>query len=779
MKLDLLSSQPNKSFLKKIPVGSEVANIMVGGVDFLKKPIVVFVRLGQATTLADLTEVDLPTRFIFMVLGPGDFSELGEQGRAAGSLFSDKVFGSVAFRAMSSQDVLDGIDEYMDDLTVLPPSVWDPSIRLEPPQTVVSMDKIRKRLNPETRAKMEEIELHAEMDDPSLKRTGRLFGGLIGDIKRRYPYYMSDIKDAIHMQTIASVFFMFFACITPIVTFGGLMGDKTDQYMGVMECIVSGAICGLLYALFSGQPLTIVGATGPLLIFESIVYQLCKSNDWDFLSFRFWIGMWCCFILLIIVMFDLSALVRYITRFTEESFSVLISVIFTYEAFHKVIHIWHTHPMETGVLKKDTDYICLCVPDNKTVVNAVVAVQPGCLTKDVCYEHGWATEGPACDDHNVVENIPNVFLLSCFLFLGTFGIAYSLRCFRNMPYFPSIIRQSFADFAVLIAIIICTGVDIGMALPTPKLTVPNKFEPTNTAVRGWVVNPFGMQSSQWWLAILAAVPAILATILIFLDQQITAVIVNRREHKLKKPHGYHLDLFVLIFLIGIASLLGLPWFVAATVRALTHVKSLFKESEVKIPGEKPYHLGVREQRVTGICIHILIACSIFLTNILKFIPMPVLYGVFLYMGITSLSGVQFVDRILLLVMPAKYQPDFAYLRHVRTNRVHLFTVIQLVCFIGMWVVKTTKTTAIAFPLMLLVLCGVRKLMDFMFTQSELYWLDHLFPEAMRRMKEDEAKNEDNGVTYGDEEMVKLKSYEPSSPSSKALLDEDTELSKQQ
>lgn len=137
--------------------------------------------------------------------------------------------------------------------------------------------------------------------------------------------------------------------------------------------------------------------------------------------------------------------------------------------------------METGVLKKDTDYICLCVPDNKTVVNAVVAntttnssayatvttpspiytlwnwtntlsetcitstgkvaVQPGCLTKDVCYEHGWATEGPACDDHNVVENIPNVFLLSCFLFLGTFGIAYSLRCFRNMPYFPSIVSK--------------------------------------------------------------------------------------------------------------------------------------------------------------------------------------------------------------------------------------------------------------------------------------------------------------------------------------------------
>ena len=50
-------------------------------------------------------------------------------------------------------------------------------------------------------------------------------------MKRRYPLYLSDLTDAIHMQTIASVFFMFFACITPIVTFGGLMGDKTDQYM--------------------------------------------------------------------------------------------------------------------------------------------------------------------------------------------------------------------------------------------------------------------------------------------------------------------------------------------------------------------------------------------------------------------------------------------------------------------------------------------------------------------------------------------------------------------
>jgi hypothetical protein len=44
--------------------------------------------------------------------------------------------------------------------------------------------------------------------------------------------------------------------------------------------------------------------------------------------------------------------------------------------------------------------------------------------------------------------------------------------------------------------------------------------------------------------------------------------------------------------------------------------------------------------------------------------MPVLYGVFLYMGIASLNGLQFFDRIFLFFMPKKYQPDYPYLRQV-------------------------------------------------------------------------------------------------------------------
>merc|ERR1712142_1426105 len=108
------------------------------------------------------------------------------------------------------------------------------------------------------------------------------------------------------------------------------------------------------------------------------------------------------------------------------------------------------------------------------------------------------------------------------------------------------------------------------------------------------------------------------------------------------------------------------------------------------------------------------------------IPLPVLYGVFIYMGISSLRGNQLFDRLRILFMPAKYQPDYVYLRHVPLYKVNLFTAIQLGCFTVLWVVKSVKSISIAFPIMVVAIVGVRKAFDFcpkLFTQRELSWLD--------------------------------------------------------
>lgn len=64
----------------------------------------------------------------------------------------------------------------------------------------------------------------------------------------------------------------------------------------------------------------------------------------------------------------------------------------------------------------------------------------------------------------------------------------------------------------------------------------------------------------------------------------------------------------------------------------------------------------------------------------------------------SILPLQLMDRVRLLLMPAKYQPDLAYLRHVPLHKVHLFTFIQLLCLALLWVLKST-VAAILFPVM--------------------------------------------------------------------------------
>ena len=70
--------------------------------------------------------------------------------------------------------------------------------------------------------------------DPCLRRTGRLFGGLIEDIKRKKRWYISDFKDALNFQCIPAIAFLYFACLSPIITFGGLLGYATDQNMVII-----------------------------------------------------------------------------------------------------------------------------------------------------------------------------------------------------------------------------------------------------------------------------------------------------------------------------------------------------------------------------------------------------------------------------------------------------------------------------------------------------------------------------------------------------------------
>ncbi|CAH8619441.1 unnamed protein product [Schistosoma curassoni] len=842
-------------FLKKIAPGSETSNILVGETTFLTTQITVFIRLKEAVLLGDLTEVPVPTRFLFIHLGTiGNAAKYREIGRSMGVLMSDEVFHDVAYKARSRTDLLAGLDEFLSAATVLPPGEWDPSIRIEPPASVPSQDsrkttvsngpqstvippqittsepgvavveqlhvggdklaslclaavgnatprsqqvdgvtkpigqsdsihKSKTDLARSTGSRLELTNIESgggsddhgggggHGDDPALNRTGRIFGGLVQDIKRRAPHYVSDFTDAIHVQCCASFIFLYFACLTPIITFGGLLAQATGGYLGTIESILSGAVVGITYSLFSGQPLTIMGSTGPVLVFESIIFRLCTKMDWSYLSFRLWIGIWVAVALFIMVALDLSALVKFITRFTEESFAALIGLIFFIEALKKTYAISKKYKVDLSWSPDLIDkHHCACFPsENQTdferlstmyethplthipLVGFNSTFEPESVQdlmekqidwetisrgryswksqeyQDLCVQLNGTWIGKSCRPFYV----PDVFFFSCILFIATFVLAFTMKSMRNSLFFPTRVRQLISDFSVVIAIAIGTTTDFLMNLHTPKLLVPTTFEPTlGYSKRGWFIHPF--DNNPWWTSIVAIGPSFLAVILIFMDQQITAVIVNRREHKLKKGAGYHLDLLVVAVTILSNSILGIPWFVAATVLSINHVLSLKKESETNAPGERPVYLGCREQRVTGVLIFLFIGLSVFMTPLLSRIPMPVLYGIFLFMGISSMRGIQMFERLSLLFMPVKYQPDYPYLRHVSLRRVHLFTIIQVACLVMLWVIKSIEVLAILFPIMVLAMCFIRKGLDFIFTQEELKWLDQILPSTKRK-----------------------------------------------
>uniref|UniRef100_A0A673C5N3 Anion exchange protein n=1 Tax=Sphaeramia orbicularis TaxID=375764 RepID=A0A673C5N3_9TELE len=675
-----------------------------GALDFLERHTVVFVRLKEATVLESAFETPVPVRFIFVLIGPSK-SEIDyhETGRAMSALMADKVFNQAALKAKTAREVTDALTDFMDCSIVIPPTEIQNEAMLS---SIVTFQKklLRDRCQssdppPGPETKTLSIASDPPPEDP-LARTGRPFGGMLRDIKRRYSYYKSDITDALNAQVLAAVIFIYFAALSPAITFGGLLGG----YGGVPELLISTSIQGIIFCCVAAQPVLVIGFSGPLLLFEEAFFAFCKSQDIEYIVGRVWVGVWLVIIVVIIVACEGSFLVRFISRFTQEIFSILISLIFIYETFAKLGRIFAAHPL---ILNYDHVNGSLENPWSHKIEKIVI------------YDN--ATGNTTVITSIINPPYPNTALLSMCLMFGCFFIAYFLRQFKNGTFLPGKIRRLLGDFGVPIAIFLMIVADYSIEdTYTQKLMVPKGLMVSNPEKRGWLINPFGEhQSFPVWVMFACCVPALLVFILIFLESQITTLIISKPERKMVKGSGFHFDLLVLVGMGGLSAIFGMPWLSAATVRSVTHANALTVMSK----GTKPVIEKVMEQRVSGILVALLVGLSILMEPILKLIPMAALFGIFLYMGVTSLSGIQLWDRMLLLFIPKKYHPNEPYATRVSTGRMHLFTAIQVVCLAVLWIVKSSPIS-LALPFVLILTIPLRMLMTGrLFTQLEMKCLD--------------------------------------------------------
>lgn len=274
----------------------------------------------------------------------------------------------------------------------------------------------------------------------------------------------------------------------------------------------------------------------------------------------------------------------------------------------------------------------------------------------------------------------------------------------------------------------------GFSLPT--LAVPEILG--TTSGRPWLVDLFAVSNK---IKLLAILPALMATVLLFMDQNITVRLIMSKQNKLKKGSGIHLDMLVVALVTTVTSLLGMPWMVAATVRSLAHLRSL-KEyklvdkpvvdsttAEVDAPpasSEPQLEVtGVVEQRVSGLLIHLLIGSSVlFCRPLLRLIPVSVLTGLFLYLGSSSIGNTDFFKRTLLFITDSADAPKSQWLKDVGLARTKLFTSIQLVLLGSMWWVKGTSL-GVFFPVLIGLLAPIRIALQKLniFSNKELEALD--------------------------------------------------------
>lgn len=497
--------------------------------------------------------------------------------------------------------------------------------------------------------------------------------GLQADIKRKWPHYKSDFTDGFNVKSLSSTLFLFFACLAPAVAFGGLLGLATKGQMGTMETVGATALGGVIYALFSAQPLTIIGTTGPLLAFLKVLYDSCIANGLPFLPVYAWVGLWSSFFLYLSAFFSTSNVTEYFTKFTDDIFSTLISVIFIIEAVKDI----------------SMNFMNPAIPGLQAAMTLVVA-------------------------------------------FTTFSTARVLSGLRRTPFFLRNIRDKISDFAPTIGVL--TGVTTAAlaakryAVDLPMLSVPTIL--STTTGRPWLVDIFAVSHK---VKLLCMLPALMATVLLFMDQNITVRLMMSKDNKLKKGSGLHLDMLVVAVVTTITSLLGMPWMVAATVRSLAHMRSL-RNYEIVDAGKtnpedtsvKVEMVGVQEQRVTGLAIHSLIGLSvIYFRHVLRRIPNAVLTGLFLYLGVSSITTTDLWDRFCLFFTDDQDVPKGpAWVKDVSLFRTKAFTAIQMALLGAMWWVKGTKL-GVFFPVLIGALAPVRIALEKwnVFSTKELDALD--------------------------------------------------------
>ncbi|UNI18891.1 hypothetical protein JDV02_005129 [Purpureocillium takamizusanense] len=329
------------------------------------------------------------------------------------------------------------------------------------------------------------------------------------------------------------------------------------------------------------------------------------------------------------------------------------------------------------------------------------------------------------------------FYLSLVAALLVFMVAYVCGQLGTSSLFRHPVRVFLKDYGTPLTLIFFTGfVHIGRmdSVPLERLPTGIAFEPTSG--RSWLVRFWDLSVSD----IFTALPfAILLTILFWFDHNVSSLIAQGSEFPLRKPAGFHWDLFLLGLTTGVAGILGLPFPNGLIPQAPFHTESLCVTKAVRADEEDDDKVKDRsatayafeathvvEQRVSNLAQGLLTLGTMTgpLLVVLHLIPHGVLAGLFFIMGFQALEANGITAKLVFLSRDTALTPPSHPIRAIkRRAAVWLFVAIELIGF-GATFAITQTIAAVGFPVFILALIPVRTLLlPRIFRPEELAALD--------------------------------------------------------
>ncbi|EMD00948.1 hypothetical protein BAUCODRAFT_190268 [Baudoinia panamericana UAMH 10762] len=515
-------------------------------------------------------------------------------------------------------------------------------------------------------------------------RSLRPFRGMYHDVRRRLPWYWTDITDGMTYRTFAGCIRIFFVNLLPAIAFILDMQRRTNGFFGINEALFSSALAALVFSLFSCQPLTVVGITGLISLFNYTIYDIAKSYGREdiYPQFLCWCAIWAAITHWVAAVLNWCDYMRYITDFSSNAFGMYVGIIYMIKGVEELV---------AGFQEPGSSWAA-------GYLGIVIAL---------CY---WAS-------------------------------VYFLEAMGGTTYLTPVTRKLLADFAYPIATIWWTGFSHipGRIKSTGLLRLEHTpaFYPTTD--RSWLID-FWNCPVDW---IFVALPiGILITLLFYYDHNVSSLTAQAKQFPLTKPAGFHWDFFLLGITCFIGGIIGIPLPNGLVPQAPVHTDSLteyvdnlarsreqdYEPSE----GEWLQHnkkvvraTKVHEQRLS----HFIMALGFVglmtgpLLIVLHTIPRALFGGVFFVVGWGSIEGMNITSNVLYILRESRYIDPQDPRTTLKKSRIAYYVFWQSIGVAASVAISQT-IGAIGFPVIIVSLIPLRWcILPRIFSEHELLVLD--------------------------------------------------------